>query len=89
MVPAALVPRLREHLPQGRPEAERSVADGEHRRAETAIAEVAQDVGPGVGALTVAELHRQELLAAVGPGADHHQQAAVLYLGADAEVDAV
>lgn len=45
VVPAALVPGLREHLAEGGPQAEGTVADRQHRRLETALTEVAQDVG--------------------------------------------
>jgi len=88
MVPAALVAGRREDLVERRPQAQRAVAAGQQRRRQPAIPQ-AQHARPGGAALAVAELHGEELLAAVLARPDHDQQAAVLGLQPRAEVDAV
>ncbi len=58
--------------------AEGAVADREERDGESTLAEVAQDAGPGLGALAVAELHRQEFFLTVRACADDDEEAGVL-----------
>jgi hypothetical protein len=73
--PAALLASAGEHVPQRRPSAERAVAAHQARLVETAIAQIAQHGGPGVGALAVAVFDCEQLLHAVLAHADHDQQA--------------
>jgi hypothetical protein len=67
MEPAALFPCFREHVPQGFPEPERAVADGENGRGHAAAAAVAQQIRPGLGGFTVTIGQGEELLAADNP----------------------
>jgi hypothetical protein len=89
VVPAALVAGRRVHLAQGGPQPEAAVADRQERRGETALAQVAQDVGPGVGALAIAEAHAEQFLVPIRTRADDHEQAARLGFESGAEVDPV
>jgi hypothetical protein len=89
VVPAALVARRRVDLAEGGPQPERAVADPQQRLVEATLAQVAQDVGPGVGALAIAEGHPEQLLAPIRTRADDHEQARVLGFQAGTEVDAV
>jgi hypothetical protein len=52
--PAAALPRLGEHLAQPIPEAQRPVADGQHRGAHAAAGAIAQQIRPRFGGLPVA-----------------------------------
>ncbi len=65
--------RGREHLVERRPQPQRAVATGEQRRGHSPVAEVTQHAGPRRGALAVAKLHGQQLLAAVLAGTNHNQ----------------
>jgi len=87
--PAALLPGGREDLAQRTPEPQRPVSDREHRGAHPASRGVTQQIRPGLDRLAVAIGQRDELLAAVGPHAEEHQQAQLVLLEADVDVDAV
>ena len=87
--PAPLLTGRREHLAHRFPEPQGTVADGQHRGAHPAAAAVTQQIGPRLGGLPVAVGQRDELLAAVSTHPDHHQQAQLLLVEADLEVDAV
>jgi hypothetical protein len=89
VVPAALAMGLREDLLQSSPEAEVAVPDPEQRRAQTAIAEIAEHLCPAGLRLPVADLQGQQLLAAVPSGGHDREQAAVLLLQPGAQVDPV
>jgi hypothetical protein len=87
--PAPLLAGGREHLAHRLPESQRSVADGQHRRGHPAAATGAQQISPRLGRLPEPISQGDELLAAVGTHPDHHQQAQLLLLEADLEVDPV
>lgn len=73
------------------PEAEGTVAGGERRRDREAVpvAQAKEQLAPALRALAVAVLERQELLPAIGVGADEHQHARPVVLQARCEVDAI
>jgi len=73
--PAALLARAGKHIAQGGPRPERAVAGHQPRLAQPAVAEVAQDRRPGVGALAVAVLDSEQLLDAVLAHPDDDEQA--------------
>ena len=73
--PAPLLPGGREHVPQRCPEAERTVAHGQHRGPHPTALGVPQQPRPRLGGLPVPIGQRDELLPAVGSDTDHHQQA--------------
>jgi len=87
--PATLLGRVGEHLAQRLPEPERAVADGEHRRGHPAAFAAAQQVSPRLRALPEPVGERDQLLRAVGADTDHHQQAHLVLLEADLEMDPV
>jgi hypothetical protein len=87
--PATLLAGLGEHLAHRLPEPQRSVADGQHRGGHPAPAATPQQVGPRLCRLPVSVSERDEFLAAVGPDRDHHQQAELLLLEANLEVNSV
>ena len=89
MEPAPLLAGVGEHLPHRLPEPQRAVADRQHRCGHPAPATRPQQIGPRLGRLAVPVGQRDELLAAVGAHPDHHQQAQLLLLEADLEVDPV
>lgn len=90
VVPAPLVPRRGVRLAQPCPEAEGTVAHRQQGRGgEAPLAQPPQHARPGLGALAVAELHREQLLAPILAGPDDHQQAGSVGLGPRVEVDAV
>ena len=89
MKPAPLLAGCREHLAHRLPEPQRPVADGQHRGGHPAAAATPQQISPRLGGLPIAVGQRDELLAAIGPHPDHHQQAEFLLLETDLEVDAV
>ncbi len=69
---------------------QRAVTDGQHRRGHpTTTAAPPQQIRPRLGRLPVSVGQGDEFLAAIGAHADHHQQAELLLLEADLEVDAV
>jgi hypothetical protein len=79
-----------EHAPECGPRAERAVAGHELRLVHATVAEIAEHRRPGVFALAVAVLDREQLLAAVLTDADHDQQAQPRVLAeTDGHVDAV
>jgi hypothetical protein len=78
-----------EDLAQRGPEPEGAVADGEHRCPHAAALARAQQVGPGLGGLPVPVVEGDQFLGAVGADPDHHQQAHLVLLEADLEVDPV
>jgi hypothetical protein len=67
-----------EDLPEAGPQTQGPISDREERSHEAALPEAPQHAGTGLGGLTVAELRREQLLAAIVTGADDHEQAAVL-----------
>ncbi len=75
METAALLAGGREDLAQRAQEPERAVADREDRGAHPAAGGIAQQVGPGLGALAVAVGQGDEFLVPVGAHADQHEQA--------------
>jgi hypothetical protein len=87
--PAALLPGCWEDLAQRAPEPQRAVPDREHRGAHPAAGGVAQQVRPGLGRLPVAVGQRDELLAAIRPHPDQHQQTQLVLLETDVDVDPV
>jgi len=87
---AALVPRRRRHLVQRLPEAERPVAGRQLRRDDQAARlEADQQLPPALRAFPHAHLEAEQLLPALGRGADQHQHAFGLRLHAGLQVDAV
>jgi hypothetical protein len=81
---------LRKHLTQRAPEPQRPVTDREHRRTAHASAPtVAQQVGPRLGRLTVTVGQDDKLFAAVRAAPDRHQEAQLVLLQPDVDVDAV
>jgi hypothetical protein len=86
---AIATPAARDPVTQRGPEPERSVADGEHWRSHAAALAVPEQVGPRLRRLAVPIGERDQLFGAVGTHADHHQQADVVLLQADLEVDPV
>jgi len=87
--PTPLLPGFGEHLPQRLPEPQRAVADREHRGPHPATLAVAQQVCPRLRGLPEPVGERDELLLPVGADADHHQQAHLVLLESDLEVDPV
>src|SRR4051812_43191445 len=80
----------REDVPERRPRTQRAVADHELGFVEPAVLEIAHDRGPGLGALAVAVLDREQLLDAVLAHTDHDQQAQPIVLAEpDRDMDAV
>jgi hypothetical protein len=89
-IPAGLAARGGEHVAERRPRAERAVADHELGLVQSSVLEIAHDRGPGLGALAVAVLDRQQLLHAVLADPDHAQQTEPVVLAQpDRDVDAV
>jgi hypothetical protein len=64
MHPARLAACGGEHVPERRPGSERAVADHEPGLVEAARLQIAHHAGPGLGALAVAVLDREQLLGA-------------------------
>lgn len=87
--PAALLTGRGEHFAHGFPQAQCSVADGQHGGGHPAAFAVAQQISPRLGRFPVAVGDRHQFLAAISTHADHHQQAQLGLLEADLEVDAV
>lgn len=87
--PAALLTDLGEDLAQRLPEPQGPVADSEHRCPHAAALAVAEQVGPRLGRLAEPVGQGDELLGAVGADPDDHQQAHLVLLETDLEVDAV
>jgi hypothetical protein len=87
--PATLFTGSREHFPDGFPEPEGAVTDGQHRGGHAAAAAIPQKVSPRLGRLPVPVGEGNQLFAAIGTHPEHHQQAQFLLLQADLEVDAV
>ena len=81
--------RLRPHVPQRRPEAQRPVPNRHRRRAQTTPPQVPQHARPALVALPVAVLQRHQLLRPVRPHPDHHQRAQTVLLKPDVEVNPV
>ena len=78
-----------EHLAHRLPEPQGPIPDRQHRGSHPAAAATAQQIGPRLGRLPVPVGEGDELLAAIGADPDHHQQAQLLLLQANLEVDAV
>jgi hypothetical protein len=90
VVPAALVTRRREDLVEGCPEPEGAVADRhEGRLGEAAVTQLAEHLGPRGGALAVALLHREQLLAPVGGDAEDNEHRSLLLLQPGLEIQAI
>ncbi len=89
MEPAPLLPGSGEHRTDRRPEPQRPVTDGEHRRRHTAVLAAAQQVRPRLGRLPVPVGQGDQLLDAVSADPDHDQQAHLVLLKTDLEVDPV
>src|SRR5665648_1001696 len=87
--PAPLLTGAGEHLTQRGPEAQRPVPDREHGGAHPAALARAQQVRPGLGGLAVPVVQGDQLLGPVGAHPDHDQQAHLVLLEADLEVDPV
>ena len=71
------------------PEPERAVTDRQHRGGHAAASGVPQQVSPRLRGLPEPVRERDELLAAVGADADHHQQAHLVLLQPDLQMDPV
>ena len=90
MHPAALRARLRPHLVDRLPEAERSIGDGELRvDRQTAPLEIEQKLLPRLRALADAVGKPNQFLLAFGGGADDHQQALRIIFEPSLDVDAI
>ncbi len=89
MPPAALLLGVGEHLAQRLPEPQRTVTDRQRRGAHPAALAVTQQVGPRLRALAEPVGDRDQLLGAIDADADHHQQAHLVLLQTDLEVDPV
>jgi hypothetical protein len=87
--PAPLLAGSREHLAHRFPEPERAVPDGQDRGGQAAAAAIAQHIGPRLGRFPEPIGQGDELLAAISTHADHHQQAELLLLETDLEMNAV
>ena len=87
--PAPLLLGLGEHLAKRLPEPQRAVADGQHRGPHPTALAVAQQIGPRLGGLAEPVGQRDQLLGAIDADPDHHQQADLVLLEADFEVDPV
>jgi hypothetical protein len=88
---AALLPRLGPDLVQRLPEPQTTVAGGElgvHLQA-VLVAQPEEQLAPTLGALAKAVLDRQQLLVAIGIGADDDQQALAVVVEPRREIDAV
>jgi hypothetical protein len=86
-----LLPGLRPDLVQRLPEAERTIAGGELRveHEPVLVAQPEQQLAPALGALSKTILDRQQLLPALGVGADENQDALPIMLEPRREIDAV
>lgn len=89
MHPVPLLSGLGKHLPQRRPEPERTVADRQHRRSHAMLPAVAQQVCPRLGRLPVPVGQGDQLLAPVGPYTDDDQGAHPVLVEAIVDVDTV
>ena len=90
MEPAPLLLRRSEHLAQGRPEAERAVADGQLGIVlQAAALEIEQHLAPALGAFAKAVGHGQQFLAAVFVRSDDHQNALFFLSHPRLEVNAI
>ena len=80
---------LWEHVAARAPEAERSIADGEHRRAHATPFEITQQLGPWLGGLAITIADRHQVLAAIGAYANEHEATQTVVFQAHIEVHAV
>ena len=87
--PAALLTGVAEHLAERPPEPERTITDGQDRSPHAAPGAVAQQVRPGLGRLPVPVGQDHEFLAPISTDADHDQQAELVFLQTDVDVDPV
>ena len=88
--PTALCSRLRPHLIDRLPEAERPIGDGELRGdCETAPLEIEQQLLPGLHALADAVGKPNQFLLAFGGGTDDHEQALRIIFEPGLDVDAI
>jgi hypothetical protein len=88
---AALLPSLRPDFVQRLPEPQTAVAGGELRVHHHAVlvAQPEEQLAPTLGALAKAVLNGQQLLVAIGIGADDDQRALAIMVEAWREIDAV
>src|ERR1700677_4938579 len=82
MEPAPLLAGIREHLTYCFPEAERTVADGQHGCGHPAAAAITQQIDPRLGRFPVPVGERDQFLAPVSTYPDHHQQTEFLLVQA-------
>ena len=87
--PAPLLARVREHVSDRLPEPQRTVPDSQHRGAHPPPFAVTQQVGPRLGRLAEPVGQGDQLLGALGADPDHHQQADLVGVEADLDVDPV
>src|ERR1700752_5420188 len=88
--PTPLVPRAGKDLIDGLPEAERAVANRQIRRdLEPAPLDVDEQLAPTLGALPYPGLEADEILLALGCGADQHEHAFGGLFHARLQVDSV
>jgi hypothetical protein len=88
--PAALLARLRPHLAERLPEAERAIGDGQLRRdRQPAPLQIEQQGAPVVGALARAVGEADELLLTLRGRADDDEDALGIILQAGLQMDAV
>src|SRR5690348_3902964 len=80
---AALLARLGPNLAGCRPEAERTITDGEHRGQHTAPLELPQHGFPAFGAFAITVLDREQILLAVWTDPDYYQSAEPIIIQPD------
>ncbi len=89
VIPAALLRRLRPYLVGSAPDRQAAVGHEQPRCAQTTIAQVTQQLQPGLGRLAITGLDGQHLLTAVAHGADDDQQGSLVLLQSGLDVDAI
>ena len=89
MIPATLLRGLGPDLVHGAPDGQAAIGQHQARRRQAAVPKIAQHGSPRLGRLAVTGPHRQDLLAAVAPGADDDQQGRLVLLQPGLHVDAV
>jgi hypothetical protein len=87
--PVALLAGGWEDIAQGGPQAQRAVADRDHRRPHPAAAQIPQQLRPRLGRLALSVGDRDQFLGAVGAHAHQHQTAQVGLLQTDPEVEPI
>ena len=89
VVPAPLLPGVWPDLIDCGPDAHIAVGDDEDRGAQATIAQVSEDLQPGLGGLSVSGHQGENLFAAIAHCADDDQQARLILLQAGFDIDAV